>query len=446
MPEIIGIATYASGEQQTFTDPVAFIKTVQEELPYRSTSGFAFKVLTEDAATRKAVEDLVCNEYGEENPHDLSYYQNTKKTPEPMTGQELNTALYQVMFAEQETYRNWLLEQPPEEILNHTYEYTVREDILMALENNNLTDVQVTALLQSPSPLADVFHDFEDLETGYMETVLDCMTERADMVLRREAEEKRQLLELPVYPYPAEYARENNELEQYRASHKVNVACKSAIESAIADNYRDNRLGREAVGQVVEKFGYDRTLYVLVNTVQLKDRDGRISHDNKNWARTIPIYEDKDAWGGDRRCAFVVDKSHPGLTDLFVTQARHDYLLTQPLTKDDIHDEAARLLGRLQELKEPNSPNGTHFTAQISPDFLARASSKDTEKLMALLPFRSMEFSGLNDRKGHFVIIPKEENRNQTLRKGRQSVRKKLEQASVEPKALTAQKKRGQER
>ena len=47
-----------------------------------------------------------------------------------MSNQELNTALYEKMFAEQEIYRKWLLTQPPEKILNHTYEYTVREDIL----------------------------------------------------------------------------------------------------------------------------------------------------------------------------------------------------------------------------------------------------------------------------------------------------------------------------
>lgn len=45
-----------------------------------------------------------------------------------MTNEELNTALYEKMFAEQEKYRAWLLSQPPEEILNHTYEYTMRED------------------------------------------------------------------------------------------------------------------------------------------------------------------------------------------------------------------------------------------------------------------------------------------------------------------------------
>lgn len=69
-----------------------------------------------------------------------------------MTNDELNTALYEKMFAEQETYRAWLLSQPSEEILNHTYEYTVREDILLSMEYNDLPDAQAKALLKSPTP------------------------------------------------------------------------------------------------------------------------------------------------------------------------------------------------------------------------------------------------------------------------------------------------------
>ena len=65
-----------------------------------------------------------------------------------MNNEELNTALYKKMSAEQEKYRGWLLTQPPEEILKHTYEYTVREDILMSLENNDLTDAQASALMK----------------------------------------------------------------------------------------------------------------------------------------------------------------------------------------------------------------------------------------------------------------------------------------------------------
>ena len=59
-----------------------------------------------------------------------------------MTNEELNTALYQKMFAEQKTYREWLLSQPSEEILNHTYEYTVREDIWQTVADRAKSEVQ----------------------------------------------------------------------------------------------------------------------------------------------------------------------------------------------------------------------------------------------------------------------------------------------------------------
>lgn len=105
-----------------------------------------------------------------------------------------------------------------------------------------------------------------------------------------------------LYIYPASYAREHGELEQYRASYKANIACKEAIEQAIADHYRDNHLGTEAVHQVLEEFGYDRMFYVLANTVRQKDWDGRISRDNKAWAKTIPVYENPDGFGQDPEC------------------------------------------------------------------------------------------------------------------------------------------------
>ena len=47
---------------------------------------------------------------------------------------------------------------------------------------------------------------------------------------------------LPVYKHPASYAREHDELAAYRASNRANAACKEAIEAAIRDHYRDNRL------------------------------------------------------------------------------------------------------------------------------------------------------------------------------------------------------------
>lgn len=103
-----------------------------------------------------------------------------------MTNEELNTALYEKMFAEQEKYRDWLLSQSPAEILNHTYEYTMREDILLSLEYNDLSDKQCKALLKSPCPLGDVFKDFEKRETDHMENIKNTIESRANAVIRQD--------------------------------------------------------------------------------------------------------------------------------------------------------------------------------------------------------------------------------------------------------------------
>ena len=99
-----------------------------------------------------------------------------------MTPQE---QLCEKMRVEQSAYCLWLTAQPPEEILHHAYEYSVREDIILATEEMNLTPAQVRALLKSPAPLADVYKDFSKLETDYMSIVAQCVEARADDLLKK---------------------------------------------------------------------------------------------------------------------------------------------------------------------------------------------------------------------------------------------------------------------
>lgn len=152
--------------------------------------------------------------------------------------------------------------------------------------------------------------------------------------------------DVPIYKYPASHAQEHDELNAYRASNKANMACKEAIEEAIRDHYRDNCLGSDAVKQVVKQFGYDRVFHVLAVTVRQKDWDGRISQDNKAWAKTVPVFENPDAWGTDRNCYLAVN-SHPGLTDLFLSQARKAH--TQEQQKSSVRD-------KLKKQPETTSP------------------------------------------------------------------------------------------
>ena len=150
-----------------------------------------------------------------------------------------------------------------------------------------------------------------------------------------------------IYPHSVIYALEHGEIEQYRLSHNANVECKEAIEQAIADHYRANRLGSEAVHQVVEQFGYDRVFLVLANTVRQKEWDGRISHSNKEWAKVFPVPEDKDSFGRDRNRELIVDRSHTGLMDLFLTQARKEYQELQE-QKPSVRNQLNKRDGQLE--------------------------------------------------------------------------------------------------
>lgn len=209
-----------------------------------------------------------------------------------MTDAELNTALYEKMFAEQEQFKDWLLTQPPEKILERSYEYSVREDFLLALEQDDLTRGQIAALLATPTPLDDLFHTYEATETHHMEEVWSCLESLA----------------------------EYRKAEQAVQEERLNISCKEAIEKAIDGNYRGNSLDAKAAAQeVLDQFGPERVQTVLAATVQDKDWDGRFSRENKAWAQTVPMQE-----GGEnrnRRSHWVVD-SHPGLVNLLVDQVR----------------------------------------------------------------------------------------------------------------------------
>lgn len=115
-------------------------------------------------------------------------------------------------------------------------------------------------------------------------------------------------------------------------------------------HYANNCMDALASQQVVHEFGFDRTLYVLANTIQFKDWDGRFSQDNKAWARTVQV-AGGDEGIRDHRWKFVVDKSHPGLTDMFTSMVRHDQVLAK--------EQRASVREMLKAQPRKNSPNNS---------------------------------------------------------------------------------------
>lgn len=115
------------------------------------------------------------------------------------------------------------------------------------------------------------------------------------------------------------------------------------------------------------------------------------------------------------------------------------------LSDEKVLAEAQRLSAAFQSLQAPNSPNGTHFVTEVSPWFERIASSKEHERLFALLPYKTLYLSSVKDRHGVFAFINKDERRDLPLRKQRPSVRAQLKEGqskkTAAPKKAAAKAK-----
>ena len=92
--------------------------------------------------------------------------------------------------------------------------------------------------------------------------------------------------------------------------------CGSDIEKGISTHFDGMHLNTDFIANLYALYGEERMNYVLANTVQMSDGDGRYSPGNKAWAKEININNAED----DRRTFYV--NSHPALLDGFITAYR----------------------------------------------------------------------------------------------------------------------------
>lgn len=206
------------------------------------------------------------------------------------------------------------LERSPEEILNHTHEYTVRQDILLALEEVDLTESQIEALLYSPAPLTDIYKDFSGIDFD-LNTLKTCIRDRADRLLEK-------AFTIPVYRHAGDYARSHRETDIYWASFRQNMACKKSIEEAVSYHFHGSCLDAETAEFVVEKYGLERVKYVLASSILAYSSSGQISRENRIWAASQNVVQDVDQQGNLRSQEYIVDSIHPHLLDEFATQVQ----------------------------------------------------------------------------------------------------------------------------
>ena len=103
-----------------------------------------------------------------------------------MTNEERNVRLYEKMQEEQLRFHDHLITLPPGEILKNAYRYSVQEDILFCLENNDLTAKQCYALLSLPNPLAAVYEKWEASDHRLLNHLMDTIRATANEKLRQD--------------------------------------------------------------------------------------------------------------------------------------------------------------------------------------------------------------------------------------------------------------------
>ena len=108
-----------------------------------------------------------------------------------------------------------------------------------------------------------------------------------------------------------------------------------------------------------------------------------------------------------------------------------------------IETEAHRVVEEMKKFDKPNSPDKSHFSAELSPYFLRLATDKDMDRLFSMLPYKSLSFSAMEGKHGVYALISKDENRDRSIKKPRPSLRAQLEadKAKTTPKKAAAKSK-----
>lgn len=210
----------------------------------------------------------------------------------------------------------------------HTVEAReIMDKMFYRMEHDTYGDSVAGILVNADGKLVaqDLEHGFD---RGAMEAIKEYFTDQGidwepeaqeDVMQVSGALEERQYP--PVYLNSAIVAVEQGKSEEYRASWKLNVACKAAVEEAIRNNFDGLYLAHDVVKPVLEEYGQERLTYVLVSTLRQNKEDGRFSRANKEWAENCEF-------DGNRNIVLNPDfsvNSHPAVLDGFIGLARKEF-------------------------------------------------------------------------------------------------------------------------
>ncbi len=198
---------------------------------------------------------------------------------------QLENKLYEKADLELTAFFDDMEKLPPKEIINKAYESCSKQDLLMALEDPDfLSDNQLSILCELEKPLTNLYSDWLDHEDSQMEELRNSMCDYADTRLKEKAMEYFANPQNPRYDKPISYARDNDEMNLYRANMGIDLACLHFFETGIS-NANESHRTKDFVKEWTTQYGRERCQYVIGYAVQKADYDGRYSKEAKRHSK-----------------------------------------------------------------------------------------------------------------------------------------------------------------
>lgn len=97
---------------------------------------------------------------------------------------ELNNALYKRMSHEYDVFIDKLKHMTPDEIIRASYEKVFKEDILLIVENGELSLSDIRALLNETNPLEGCYQNWLDEDISYMDELRTSVENHARNIIK----------------------------------------------------------------------------------------------------------------------------------------------------------------------------------------------------------------------------------------------------------------------
>ena len=181
----------------------------------------------------------------------------------------------------------------------------------------------------------------------------------------------------PLYKYSVETAKHDGELDAWRESRSENIRCRNYLDEQVREKFDGFRLPDECAENAIKEFGYDRTMWVIANTILMRKGDGRFSQQNQKWAQSLHVVQDRHNY------EFALE-SHSCTVDGLASDVRKMYAKLGLFSGEHIvkSDEPQDYTGKLLILRDTSlkeeyrTPENQLFLAEsgfgCSPDKIGR--------------------------------------------------------------------------